>query len=160
MAADSARATALDRIPYGLYVIGSLNGDVPATMIANWVMQVSFHPPCVAVAVESDSRMHGYIRGSGRFSVNILPAGGKETAKAFLKGPEAVAGMIGGFAFARGKGGTPYLEAASAAFEAAVTGETRAGDHTIFIGEVTDAAVYSRSDGVLTLKETGWRYTR
>jgi flavin reductase (DIM6/NTAB) family NADH-FMN oxidoreductase RutF len=160
MAADSARATVLERIPYGLYVIGSLNGKVPSTMIANWVMQASFHPPCVVVAVESDSRMHGYIRASGVFSVNILPAGGKETAKAFLKGPEAVGEEIAGFPFTCGEGGTPFLEAASAAFEARVTGETAAGDHTIFIGEVTDAAVFSRSDGVLTLKETGWRYTR
>jgi flavin reductase (DIM6/NTAB) family NADH-FMN oxidoreductase RutF len=160
MAADSARATALERIPYGLYVIGSLNGKIPSTMIANWVMQSSFHPPSVAIAVESDSRMHGYIRASGVFSVNILPAGGKETAKAFLKGPEAVGEEIAGFPFTRGKAGTPFLGAASAAFEARVTEETAVGDHTIFIGEVTDAAVFSASDGVLTLKETGWRYTR
>lgn len=160
MAASDPRTAALERIPYGLYVIGSLNRDVPATMIANWVTQVSFHPPCVAVAVEFDSRMHRYIKSSGCFSVNILPAGGKETAKAFLKSPEAVDGTIGGFGYVVGKAGTPFIEGASASFECVVVGEKVAGDHVILIGEVTDAVASVRSDEVLTLKETGWRYFR
>jgi flavin reductase (DIM6/NTAB) family NADH-FMN oxidoreductase RutF len=160
MASSDPVTVALQRIPYGLYVIGSLNRDVPATMIANWVTQVSFHPPCAAVAVESGSRMHGYIKASGCFSVNLLLPGGKEVAKAFLKSPEAVGKTIGGVPFRRGKRGTPFLEAASAAFEADVVSETEAGDHVIFIGQVTDGVAFSESDGVLTLRDTGWRYSK
>jgi flavin reductase (DIM6/NTAB) family NADH-FMN oxidoreductase RutF len=160
MTDSETRAIALQRIPYGLYVIGSKHGDVPATMIANWVTQVSFHPPSVAVAIERDSRMHEYIKSSGLFSVNILAAGGKETAKAFLKGPEEVDGKIGGFPYVRGKGGTPFLEVAAAAFECVVVGDRDTGDHVLFIGEVTDAFVAARGDDVLTLKDTGWKYSR
>ena len=79
-------ARVMELIPYGLYVVGSLNGTVPATIVANWVTQVSFSPPWVAIAVEADSRMREYIGRSGLFSVNILPSGGRDLAKAFLKG--------------------------------------------------------------------------
>jgi flavin reductase (DIM6/NTAB) family NADH-FMN oxidoreductase RutF len=151
---------ALQQIPYGLYIVGSLNGLVPATIVANWVTQVSFSPPWVAIAVEADSRMKEYIGTSGFFSVNILPSGEREMAKAFLKGPEALGGTIGGKKFEGAKNGTPFLAGASAAIECRVMHVLEAPDHRLFIGEVVDAVVRREGTDVLTLRETGWRYRR
>ena len=106
----------LEQIPYGLYVVGSLNGTVPVTMVANWVTQVSFSPPWVAMAVEMGSRMREYIGLSGVFSVNILPSGGRDVAKAFLKGPGAKGDTIGGRKFEAAKNGAPFLVDAVASF--------------------------------------------
>jgi flavin reductase (DIM6/NTAB) family NADH-FMN oxidoreductase RutF len=161
--AVSGRETAarvLEQIPYGLYVVGSLNGPVPATIVANWVTQVSFSPPWVAIAVEADSRMREYIGRSGFFSVNILPSGGREMAKAFLKGPEAKEGTIGGKAFEGAKNGTPFLADASASFECSVVRTLEVPDHVVFVGEVVDAVLRREGSEVLTLRETGWRYNR
>jgi len=160
MASADVITQALQRIPYGLYVVGSLHDGVPATMIANWVSQVSFHPPCVAIAVEHDSKMRGYVESSGFFCVNILPAGSTETAKAFLKSPEATGGKIGGREFVSALHGTPFLKDAGAAFECRVTTTHVTGDHLLIIGEVMDAVVRSEGDAVLTLRETGWRYRK
>ena len=151
---------ALQQIPYGLYIVGSLNGGVPATIVANWVTQVSFSPPWVAIAVEAGSRMKEYIAASGFFSVNILPSGGRDMAKAFLKGPEAEGGTIGGKKFEGAKNGTPFLAGASASFECRVVQALDAPDHRIFIGEVVDAVVRREGKDVLTLRETGWRYKK
>ncbi len=150
----------LEHIPYGLYVVGSLNGRVPATMVANWVTQVSFSPPWVAIAVEADSRMREYIGRSGLFSVNILPSGGRDTAKAFLKAPEATGDTIGGKKFERAKNGSPFLVDASASFECRVMRTLEVPDHLVFIGEVVDALLRREGTDVLTLRETGWRYNR
>ena len=150
----------LRHIPYGLYIVGSLNGSVPATMVANWVTQVSFSPPWVAIAVEADSRMREHIARSGFFSVNILPSGGREMAKAFLKGPEAKGETIGGKKFEAAKNGTPFLVDASASFECRVMRTVEVPDHLVFIGEVDDAVLRRESSDVLTLRETGWRYNR
>jgi flavin reductase (DIM6/NTAB) family NADH-FMN oxidoreductase RutF len=150
----------MELIPYGLYVVGSLNGTVPATIVANWVTQVSFSPPWVAIAVEADSRMREYIGRSGFFSVNILPSGGRDLAKAFLKGPEARGDTIGGKRFEPGKNGAPFLLDASASFECRVVHTLDVPDHVVFIGEVLDAALRSGGTDVLTLRETGWRYNR
>jgi len=158
---DSATAKkVLQRIPYGLYVVGSLHERIPATMVANWVTQVSFDPPWVAIAVEEDSKMRGYIERSGVFCVNILPAGGIKTAKAFLKSPEAQEGTIGGRAFEPGASGTPFLLDATASFECKVMNALPVPDHVLFIGEVIDAVLRKEGSGALTLRETGWRYSR
>ena len=150
----------LQYIPYGLYVVGSLNGPVPATMVANWVTKVSFSPPWVAIAVEADSRMREYIGRSGVFSVNILPSGGREMAKAFLKGPEAKGDTIGGKKFEPAKNGSPFLVDASASFECRVMHALEVPDHEVFIGEVVDALLRREGTDVLTLRETGWRYSK
>lgn len=150
----------LELVPYGLYVLGSLNGSVPAAIVANWVTQVSFSPPWVAIAVEADSRMRENIARSGVFSVNLMPAGGRDVAKAFLKGPEAKGETIGGVGFAPAKNGTPFLLGATASFECQVKNALEVPDHLVFIGEVVDAVLRNGGGGVLTLRETGWHYTR
>ena len=150
----------LRHIPYGLYVVGSLNGRTPAAIVANWVTQVSFSPAWVAIAVEGDSRMREYIAASGVFSVNILPSGGRDTAKAFLKGPEAKSGTIGGRPFEPAKNGTPFLLDAVAAFECRVMNTLEVPDHLLFVGEVVDAVLRREDPDVLTLRETGWHYNR
>ena len=160
MSGEETTGRVLEQIPYGLYVVGSLNAGVQATMVANWVTQVAFSPPWVAIAVEGDSRMRAYIAASGYFCVNILPAGGRETAKAYLKSPEAVGDTIGGRRFEKGKNGTPFLLDASASFECRVMQTTEVSDHILFIGEVVDAVLRREGTDVLTLRATGWRYHR
>ena len=150
----------LEQIPYGLYVVGSLDGTVPATMVANWVTQVSFSPPWVAMAVEMGSRMREYIGRSGVFSVNILPSGGRDVAKVFLKGPGAKGDTIGGRKFEPARNGAPFLVDAVASFECRVKHTLEVPDHVVFIGEVVDALLRRGGTDVLTLRETGWRYNR
>jgi flavin reductase (DIM6/NTAB) family NADH-FMN oxidoreductase RutF len=150
----------LERIPYGLYVIGSLRGSTPVTMIANWLTQVSFHPPLIILAVEADSKMRGYIETTGYFSVNILPAGASSMARLFLKSPEAFNGTIAGRTFAPGGHGTPVLADATGAVECRVHGVTPAGDHVVIIGEIVDAVLHQEASAALTLRETGLRYSK
>ena len=151
---------ALRQIPYGLYVVGSLNEGNQATIVANWVTQVSFHPPCVAIAVEGDSKMKEYIESSSLFCVNILPAGSTTFAKAFLKGAEAMGNLVAGKPFTPALRGTPFLAEAAAAFECVVTSRLPVGDHIVFIGEVVDAVAPKDRGDILTLRETGWKYSK
>ena len=160
MSGGGTPARVLELIPYGLYVVGSLHDGEPAAIVANWLMQVSFAPPCVAIAVEADSRMRAYIGASGFFSVNILPSGSRATARAFLKAPEGKGETIGGRPFVRGKNGTPYLPEANASFECRVRDTFDVPDHVLFVGEVVDAVLRKEGENVLTLRETGWRYRK
>jgi flavin reductase (DIM6/NTAB) family NADH-FMN oxidoreductase RutF len=157
------RATAkeiLQRIPYGIYVIGSVDGAVSRAMIADWVMQVSFTPLILAAAMETGSLMHQAVIRCGYFSVNLLPAGGKSIAKDFLKSPVARDGFLGGRGFGPSAHGMPVLKDAAAALECRVTNGTRQGDHEVVFGEITDAIVLVQGPGILTLQETGWKYSK
>ena len=157
----ATRDRALQSIPYGLYVVGAVNGEKFSTIVANWAMQVSFRPALVAIAIEDDSRMRERIEASGYFSLNMLPPGDLALARAFLKPKEFPGVSAGGKRFTRAANGSPFLQDAVASVECRVQARHVAGDHILFLGEVLDAAY--RRDGkgeVLTLRETGWRYHR
>ncbi len=155
----TTRDHVLQQFPYGLYVIGTANGPTVSTIVANWVTQVSFTPPLVAVGIEEDSRMRAKIEEAGFFAVNLLPAKEMAVARAFLKPRESSGDEINGRQFVRARNGMPFLKDALASIECRVVSSSRTGDHVLFVGEVTDASARHRGRGeVLTLKETGWRY--
>jgi len=155
----TTRNKVLSKIPYGLYVVGSNTKDGVSTIIANWISQVSFHPPLVAIAVEYDSDMRDYIEESKFFSINMLAKGSTQLAKAFLKKSKQSGSMLNGKEATVTKYGTPYLKDSVASIECKVVNSLEVGDHVLFVGEVIDAV--SHDDGeILTLKETGWKYSR
>ncbi len=153
------RTKILEMIPYGLYVVGAKGSEGPTTIIANWVCQVSFDPPLMMVSIEKDSEIRADIERSEYFSVNMLASGQRETAKAFLKpsrhsDPHDLAGKV-----VAGAHGSPLLRDAIARMEMKVVNAFSAGDHIVFIGNVLEAELI-RNTEILTLKETGWKYSR
>ncbi len=153
------RDHALQSVPYGLFVVGSNEDGMAVTIVANWGMQVSFKPSLVAVSIENDSRMRAAIEKCRAFSVNLLPAKGLRVAKKFLKPREIPVGEYGGRLVTGSRSGMPFLNEAMACMECSVVASHAAGDHVLFIGEVTDATFRGGSDA-LTLRETGLRYRR
>jgi flavin reductase (DIM6/NTAB) family NADH-FMN oxidoreductase RutF len=114
----------------------------------------------VAIAIEEESRMRRYIEATGYFSVNLLPSGATEAAKHYLKGPEASNGAIAGRGYRRAAAGTPFLDDANACLECRVRSTLPCGDHILVVGEIVDALIRKAEESVLTLRETGWRYSR
>lgn len=148
-----------ESFPYGLFILGSQNGSKVSASVVNWVTQVSFHPPMVAVAIEEDSRMRKNIEGSMMFSLNTLRTGATEMAKALLKSNEPVGNTINGQEFLLGNLGLPIFLDAASAIECKVEHSMQAGDHIIFVGEVVSAVSHHEGE-VMTLKETGWKYIK
>lgn len=149
----------LSRFHYGLYIIATKGGNLPDAMIATWVSQVSFVPQLVAVAIEVNSHMLQNLEESGYFSINLVPAGGKEIAASFLKPRKSTKNTVGGREFTSLSNGSPFLRDASACVECRIRQRIESGDHTIIIGEVVDARTQKEGD-VLTMQETGWQYQR
>ena len=57
------KRTVLRLFTYGLYVIGVSDGSDANVFTANWLTQVSFEPPLLALSVENGCRSHGIIEG-------------------------------------------------------------------------------------------------
>jgi flavin reductase (DIM6/NTAB) family NADH-FMN oxidoreductase RutF len=68
---------------YGLYVVTTRTGDDTGAFTANWVVQASFEPPMLAVAMEQDAHSLGVVRAAGSFAVNVLESGQRELAGQF-----------------------------------------------------------------------------
>ncbi len=157
---------------YGVHVIGSHSSDGRSNlMLADWVMQVSFEPRLVAVAIENDARTLRFIRETGVFSVNLLhtkdgaeiarqvvmPAEGTKirgrSAEAALREHDKLARV--GHAFH--ESGVPTLHDCLGWFTCAVEQLVPTGDHTLVIGMVTDGAII-RAGNTLTERDLGWEY--
>jgi flavin reductase (DIM6/NTAB) family NADH-FMN oxidoreductase RutF len=147
----------LRQFPYGLYLVGASRNGHPLVILANWVMQVSFSPPLLAVAVEVESKMHTYISDAGYFSVNVLPTGDTDFPRAFLKSQEPKNGEINGHPFRQGRHGSPLIEDAASFLECQVVARHESGDHTLFVGQVMQSFLNSQTPGI-TLKESGLSY--
>ena len=157
---------------YGVYVIGSRSGDGQSNlMLADWVMQVSFVPRLVAVAIENDARTLRFIRETGIFSVNLLHAkDGAEIARRVVMPAEG--GKIKGRSEEAASqvhdkladvehtfhaSGAPVLGQCLGWFTCDVEQFVPTGDHTLVIGQVTGGGVL-RAGNVLTERELGWEY--
>ncbi len=149
----------LRQFPYGLYLVGASRNGHPLIILANWVTQVSFSPPLVAFAVEVQSKMHEFIADAGYFSVNVIPAGNPELARAFLKSYEPKGGLINGHPFQLGRHGSPLIDEANSRLECRVVSSHETGDHTLFVGQVIQSQLLGQGPG-MTLKESGLNYQK
>lgn len=160
---ENAKKTALRMIPYGLYVLTaeSPSGAVAAATI-NWVTQTSFAPPLVVLGVKADSGAHAIIKETGKFALNILGKGQQGMAFNFFKSHERQGDTIGGEPFGQSPAGVPILLQTPAWVECKLVDSMERGDHSIFVGEVTEAGVRQTLEGraddaTLWLKDLGER---
>ena len=154
---EEARKTALRMIPYGLYVLGTKQGDELGASTVNWLTQVSFEPPLLAMGVKADGDACQHLRANGDFALSILGTGQKDIAFAFFKSTEQDSQSVNGYAYETRETGAPILVDAPAWVEARVTDVVERGDHAVIVAEVTGAGV-RRETEVLTLAECGVNY--
>ncbi|MEX2081663.1 MAG: flavin reductase family protein [Dehalococcoidia bacterium] len=165
-------AKALLAMSYGVHVIGSHNTDGERNaMLADWVMQVSFRPRLVAVALENDSRTLRNVRQTNVFSVNLLhEKDGDEVARKVvmpsdrekIKGRtgENATGIVDKLAhldYVISEDGCPLLNNALGWYSCTAETFVETGDHTIVVGLVTDGDVI-RSGEMLIERDLGWEY--
>jgi len=155
--AEAAKKSTLLMIPYGLYVLGTKQGDEIDAGTVNWVTQTSFKPPLVAMGVKQDSRLYSMVKASGVFTLSFLESGQKDLAFAFFRPVKVEGDMISGQRFETHDSGAPVLVDAPAWVEGRIVGEVAVGDHSCMIGEVTNAGS-RREARVLTLEECGVKY--
>ena len=154
---SEAAKPALKQISYGLYVVGSKNGDEVNGMTANWLTQCSFEPRMVALAVEAQSHTMANIRASNVFSVNIVAEEDTDLIEKFVEPQERAGNKLGGVAFRTEQTGCPILEQAIAWMECEVAQTVMAGDHELVIGVVVNGG-QNREGDPLTLRAMGWSY--
>jgi flavin reductase (DIM6/NTAB) family NADH-FMN oxidoreductase RutF len=154
-----AKKTVLRQFTYGLYAVTANHNGERGVFTANWLSQVSFEPPLVALSVELDSSTLYLIRASGRFTICPFTSEQRELAGA-LGRPKSKAGdkfEALDLAVAETKHGDLALEIATGYVTCAVQSEVEAGDSVLFVGEVVDAGVFSESEP-LSMRAAGFRH--
>ncbi len=142
--------SAMFKLSYGLFVL-TAKGQKDNGCIINTVMQITDNPKRITIAVNKANFTNKMILDSGCFNVSVLTtdtpfsiferfgfSSGKDTDK--FEGFNSVA---------RSENGLYYLTEYSNAFiSAKVTQSIDCGTHTLFIADVTEAAVLSNAESV------------
>jgi flavin reductase (DIM6/NTAB) family NADH-FMN oxidoreductase RutF len=122
-------------------------------MTASWVMQTSERPPCLAVAVRDDRYTHGVVLDSSTFALSVLRDDQVDVATHFAETSGEYHDKLYGIPYGQSPNGSPILLDCLAYLDCRVLDTARAGDHTIFIGEVIAGESY-RSDYPLLYDST------
>ncbi len=139
---------AVQKICYGIYVIGSQKEGKLNAQIANTVFQITSDPPTMAVSINKQNLTHEFIEASKIFAVSILSQ-------------EAPMTLIGRFGFQTGRtidkfrdtqykigvtGAPIVLDHTVGYMECKVTHTVDVGTHTVFIGKIIDCDVFNDAE--------------
>jgi flavin reductase (DIM6/NTAB) family NADH-FMN oxidoreductase RutF len=156
--APSPLARALGRVPTGLYVVATRDGDEPLGFIGSFLMQQGFDPPTLSVAVGKGRAHLAAMRASGRFAVSILDGESSGAMGPFFKKYEGGETAFDHVATTESPCGLPVLSEALAWMECELTGEFETGDHVVVFGTVTDGATLREGDPSVHLRKNGLGY--
>ena len=153
----NVKKQALRTFTYGLYAVSCVEGETVNIFTANWLSQVSFEPPLVAVSVENTSKSLPMILSSRVFTANTLRSGQRELAGKLGKSAIQHPNKLAEIAFDIGINGCPILRDALAWVACEVRGTMEAGDSTLVLAEVVDAGMIAEGPS-LTMAEAGFRH--
>jgi len=152
----------LNRIPYGFYSITSRAGDEVNIMVATWLMQSSFEPRLLTLALQKTSHTHSLVEQGRVFAVNIFNVDDQEAIKNFTKGREKDPDKVKNASYKPGpETGCPILDSAAAYLECRVQQIIDVGgDHDLVVGEIVGAGERKpgEAEDCLTLLDIGWSY--
>ena len=112
----------------------------PHAMTANAFTSLSLEPPLVLVAVHKGNTMHGAVKESGCFAVNMLTEEQEHLSNRFAaRGPKDLSDLE----LRTAETGAPILADALAYLDCRLTDVLRGGDHDIFVGEIVAGDVGS-----------------
>lgn len=154
---EEAKKQVLRGIPYGLYVIGVKDASGCHAFTGSWLSQCSMKPPRVMLGVRHGTHSIEMLKSGGVFTVNLLGKQDRKVLEQFFKPTPASGDRFGDLGFQTKLTGAPILDKAVSYLECRVHEVVDAGDHSIVIGEVVDAAVISQ-DAPLVMSDTPWHY--
>ena len=132
-------------LTYGVYVVGSLDGERKVGCIANSVMQITSNPASIAISINHDNFTNECIKKCNKFSVSIL-------------NEESNPNIIGTFGFSSSKDidkyqdfeneivdGIPVIKDSNGYIVCEVTSVLETETHTIFVGKVINMNKYDNT---------------
>ncbi len=146
------------KIPNALALIGSRAGDERNAMTASWITQLSMEPVLIGVGVDNDAVTHRLISDGGSFTVNLWDAGDTRVFVKFSKPAVDDGTTLNGRSVRAATSGAPVFTEAVAWMDCMVRHRLALGTHTLFVGEVIDAAINNEEARVASMSDTRMKY--
>jgi len=147
---------AMSQFASGVTVVTTKHGDTPIGITASSFTSLSLNPPLVLVSLDKKLFTHNVIAESGVFAVNVLSARQWELGMRFAGLLPEIKDRFAGLQIRTAESGNPIFPESLAWVDCKVWNMYDGGDHTIFVGEVTDLSV-SDADVPLLYHNRLWR---
>ena len=169
MSVSEIQEDILEKITYGFYIVTTRVGseelstrhkDYVAAGTVSWLMQSSFEPPMVTVAIQKGSDLNETIGRSKTFAVNVLSKEDKALINDFASDSTIDKTHINGCKYLNGlKTDAPILDRGMGYLECEVEDivETQ-GDHVLFTGKIVNSELRKPNYQPLHEWETGKHY--
>jgi flavin reductase (DIM6/NTAB) family NADH-FMN oxidoreductase RutF len=151
-------ATALGRIPSGLFILTVRHGKNETGMLASWIQQCSFDPPQITVALSKKRDVLEWLSDGSIFTVNVIPESGKALVSHFGKGFDLSESAFEGVEVRRDAEMPPVLLAAHAYIVCRVSNLVDVGDHLLVIGRVVMGSVLHPGHPTVHIRKNGMKY--
>ena len=146
------------KIPNALALVGSKAGDERNAMTTSWITQLSMEPVLIGIGVDNTAVTRRLIADGGCFSVNLWNA---EDTRVFVKFSKPAAddgAALNGRPVHPATTGAPVFDEAVAWLDCTVRHTLDLGTHTLFVGEVVDAAINDAEARPAAMSDTRMKY--
>jgi flavin reductase (DIM6/NTAB) family NADH-FMN oxidoreductase RutF len=155
---DALTNTVTWKIPNALALVGSAAGGVRNAMTTSWISQLSMEPVLIGIGVDNTAVTHRLITEGGCFSVNLWDRDDTRVFVKFSKPAVDEDGMLNGRTVTTATTGAPIFEEAIAWLDCELRQSLDLGTHTLFIGELVDAAINDDDKQPASMSDTRMKY--
>jgi flavin reductase (DIM6/NTAB) family NADH-FMN oxidoreductase RutF len=152
-------AKPIGRIPSGVYILTASHNGQNQAMLASWVQQAAFDPPCVSIALAKGRPISATIRDSGRLCLSILADGDSILMKKYARGIPPTEDPFAGVRTLQTPAGLPALADALAYLECRVlSSHDFNADHELLVAEITAAEILKEGGPFVHVRGNGFHY--
>ena len=146
------------KIPNALALVGSAAGAERNAMTTSWITQLSMEPVLIGIGVDNSAVTHRLISAGGAFSVNLWDSEDTRVFVKFSKPAVADGDTLNGRTVRTASTGAPIFDEAIAWMDCEVRHSLDLGTHTLFVGEVVDAAIRDDEARAASMSDTRMKY--
>jgi flavin reductase (DIM6/NTAB) family NADH-FMN oxidoreductase RutF len=146
------------KIPNALALVGSRSGDERNAMTTSWITQLAQEPVLIGVGIDNDAVTRRLVAEGGSFTVNLWDATDTKVFVKFSKPAVDDGATLNGRPVRAATTGAPVFEEALAWVDCEVRHTLDLGSHTLFVGEVVDAAIRDDEARPASMNDTRMKY--
>jgi flavin reductase (DIM6/NTAB) family NADH-FMN oxidoreductase RutF len=151
-------ASALGRLPSGLFIVTLARDGLETGMLASWVQQCSFRPPMISFAVQRGRAIADLLPRDAVFTLNILEAAQTDMIAHFGKGFSLQDNAFAEIDLEREPPYGPVLTESHAYMHGKILERVMTGDHELFLAEVTAGGLLDDGQPMVHIRKNGLHY--
>jgi flavin reductase (DIM6/NTAB) family NADH-FMN oxidoreductase RutF len=154
----SSVSPVLGKLPSGMFVVTTRNGERETGMLSSWVMQAGFNPPAITIAVRQNRYVAEWLTQRCAFVLNLLEQGQTQLLRYFSRGFPPDERPFDSLNVDRTANGIPILRDTLGYLECEPRLHVDSGDHRIFMAVVTGGNLATSCEPMVHIRRSGMHY--